>query len=217
MKTRLQKLLTRIDELDIDYNFPLSCSLNDEQLKNIQQRLSKDSSVYNIMVYRKPSTIEELNDMMNYSISLGKSSGLAKMISIYGEKVGTEKSDENNAKKANTQESMVKKYGDKEGNIKWKNYCEKQAFSNTFEYKREKHGMSREEFDEFNSSRSSTLDNFIKRHGEKDGSMRWKEYCDRQAYTNTKEYLGERYEEINKKKAITLHNMIVLYGEELGT
>jgi hypothetical protein len=114
-------------------------------------------------------------------------------------------------KTAITLENLVKKYGDVEGSIRWKTYKDKQALSNSLEYKKEKHGWSEKQFKEYNDSRSQTLKKMIERHGEAEGIIKWEKYCDRQSYTNTKSYFiqkyGEdlgtkKYIEINKKKSV---------------
>jgi hypothetical protein len=97
--------------------------------------------------------------------------------------------------KAITYENMVKKYGEELGLEKWNSYREKQAYSNSYEYKSIKHGWTKEQFDDFNASRAQTLELMIQRHGEIDGPILWKKYCDRQAYTNTLEYFIEEYGE----------------------
>lgn len=109
-----------------------------------------------------------------------------------------------------TLENMKLKYGDIEGNRRWLEYCNKQAETNSFEYKSEKFGWSREQFEAYNKSRSCTLKNFIERHGEDVGMEKWNEYCERQRYTNTLEYFVDRegdretgilaWEEYNRSK-----------------
>jgi len=74
---------------------------------------------------------------------------------------------------------MIKKYGITEGAERWNSYCKKQADSNKFEYKQEKHGMTYEEYDEYNKSRAVTLDNMIKRYGVQDGLFHWNQYVER--------------------------------------
>jgi G:T-mismatch repair DNA endonuclease (very short patch repair protein) len=102
---------------------------------------------------------------------------------------------------SNTKESIIEKYGEELGSEKWKNYQDIQAETNTFEYKAKKYNMSKEDFDNYNKSRSSTLENFIERHGEGEGINKWEEYCERQRYTTTIDYFIEKYgEEIGKKK-----------------
>lgn len=124
-------------------------------------------------------------------------------------------------KQAITLENLQKKYGNQEGNIRWEKYREKQAKSNTFEYKNERYGWSKEQFDEYNKSRSSTLENFIRRYGEENGICKWDEYCERQRYTNTLEYFTEkygkkegwrRYTETNQQKAHTIENVQKVHG-----
>lgn len=110
-----------------------------------------------------------------------------------------------------TQDNLIKKYGVIAGTTRWEQYKKKQAASNSFEYKKVKHGWTRERFDEYNSSRAQTLEKMMQRHGEFAGATKWEEYCIRQAYTNTKDYFIEKYGtelgtrkflEINHKKSI---------------
>ena len=96
---------------------------------------------------------------------------------------------------AMTKEHMIEKYGEEAGLEKWNKYCARQAETNTFEYKRKKYGMTREEFDKYNASRASTLKNFISRYGEKLGTKKWNEYCERQSYTKSKEYILQKWGE----------------------
>ena len=100
-----------------------------------------------------------------------------------------------------TENAMIRKWGEKEGKKRWKSYCDKQAETNTFEYKQEKYGWSKEQFEEFNKSRAVTLELCIERHGEEAGRKMWDEYCERQRYTTSLEYMIEEYgeEEGNNK------------------
>jgi hypothetical protein len=52
-------------------------------------------------------------------------------------------------KYAITQENLIKKHGESKGIEKWLNYCSKQSETNTFQYKKEKYGWSKEKFDEY--------------------------------------------------------------------
>jgi hypothetical protein len=118
--------------------------------------------------------------------------------------------------------NLQAKYGEIEGQRRWDEYRKKQAITNSFEYKKEKYGWTKEQFDEYNSSRAQTLEKMIARHGEEIGTTKWQEYCDRQAYTNTKNYFVEKYGhedgtkkylEINKKKSV---NNPQILAEKLG-
>jgi hypothetical protein len=120
-----------------------------------------------------------------------------------------------------TLEVMIKRYGEDEGKKRFESYRSKQAYSNTFEYKKEKHGWTKEEFDEFNSSRAVTLENLTKKHGSVEGKKRYEKYKKRQAYTNSLDYFIEKlgydngkkeYERINSEKGLTLENMIRVHG-----
>jgi hypothetical protein len=94
---------------------------------------------------------------------------------------------------SNTKESIKTKYGDELGLKKWENYCKIQAETNSYEYKEKKFNISKNEFDEYNKSRSSTVENFIRRHGEQLGIQKWEEYVERQRYTTSIKYFIEKY------------------------
>jgi len=125
-----------------------------------------------------------------------------------------------------TLEKCIIRHGKEKGERIWKEYCEKQAFSNTFEYKNQKYNMNIEEFNEYNKSRSVTLENLIKRHGEEKGKQIWENYCKRQKYAgNEKEYFieifgeidgEEKWKKLNLKKVNSLENFKKRYGEEKG-
>lgn len=107
---------------------------------------------------------------------------------------------------SNTEISIKEKYGEEVGSLKWKNYQDIQAETNTFEYKAKKYNMSKEEFDSYNKKRSCTLENFIERYGEEIGIDKWDEYCERQRYTTTVDYFIEKYgEEIGEERWETFY------------
>lgn len=95
-----------------------------------------------------------------------------------------------------TKESFIKNYGHLDGIDKWNSYIQKQSITNTFQYKHEKYGMNEDDFKLYNKNRSSTLENFMKRHGESKGKEMWNEYVERQRYTCSKEYFIFKYGEI---------------------
>ena len=72
------------------------------------------------------------------------------------------KSKEFRSNSAVTLKNCIRKYGEIDGEKKFNDYREKQALTNTFEYKRDKYGWTREQFDEYNKSRRSV--------GEKNGN-----------------------------------------------
>lgn len=111
------------------------------------------------------------------------------------------------ARQSVTKEKMIKKYGISDGTERWNSYCKKQADSNKFEYKHEKHGMTLDEYNEYNKSRAVTLDNMIKRYGVNEGLIHWNQYVERERYTCTLPYYIEKYgEEIGKEKYDILIN-----------
>jgi hypothetical protein len=72
------------------------------------------------------------------------------------------KRDEYNKKSAPTLKNMIIKYGEDEGQKRWDIYIQKQAYTNSFEYKKEKYGWSLEDWETYNKSRGS--------FGEKNGN-----------------------------------------------
>lgn len=85
-----------------------------------------------------------------------------------------------------TLENMINRYGEDEGRKRWENYKKKQSYSNSFEYKKKKHGWSYEEFQEFNKSRGNS--------GEDNGNYGrgyYQVWCEK--------YGKEKADEMNKK------------------
>lgn len=99
-----------------------------------------------------------------------------------------------------TLETLQKKHGNEVGAAKWKEYCDKQAKSNTYEYKKEKYGWSKEQFKEYNKSRSVTRENLIARHGEDAGLKKWDNYCKRQRHTCSLEYFTKKHGKVEGLK-----------------
>lgn len=119
--------------------------------------------------------------------------------------------------------NFVNKYGDIDGKLRWGEYRKKQAISNSYEYKNQKYGWDESKFKEYNSSRAQTLHNMIAKYGEKEGTIKWMNYCERQSYTNTLLYFKEKYgndsgllkfKQINKLKAEA--NSPLAIAEKLG-
>lgn len=80
--------------------------------------------------------------------------------------------------------------------------CDKQAYSNSLEYKQIKHGWTKEQFDTYNKSRATTKKSLIEKYGEQEGTQKWKEYCNKQSYAGCKlEYFIEK-----------MDMMLLLYG-----
>lgn len=132
---------------------------------------------------------------------------------------GSKLVDDHLAKKtAVTLDNLKIKYGEIDGQTKWDEYRNKQSYTNSFEYKKEKFGWTETQFKDYNLSRAVTLENMISRHGEELGLTKWADYCDRQKFTKSKSYLiekyglgtgTEKYLEINRKKSDP-HNPKVL-------
>lgn len=95
--------------------------------------------------------------------------------------------------RANTIENFIRKYGEIEGTVKWNEYTRKQAYSNTYEYKKKKYGWTTDQYNDYNKNRACTESNFTRRWGDEIGKQKWKEYCRVQSYTNSIEYFIEKY------------------------
>jgi len=96
-------------------------------------------------------------------------------------------------KYAITENNLIKKWGEEVGKEKWKTYCNKQSLTNKFEYKMEKYGWTKDKFDEYNKSRSITLDIMIKKYGENIGIIKWNDYIEKQKTTKSKSYVIEKH------------------------
>lgn len=124
-----------------------------------------------------------------------------------------------------TYETFKAKYGD-DADVRWNEYKRLQSVTNTFEYKKEKYGMSSAEFDEYNKSRAVTLKNQINKYGKEIGEKRFNDYVEKQrdAGTSLKYFIDhygenagkEKYFELNKKKSHSLENYVKRYGEQDG-
>lgn len=124
-------------------------------------------------------------------------------------------------KYALTKNKMIEKHGEALGIKKWEDYCNRQAETNSFEYKNRVYGMTKKEFDEFNKSRAVTKNNLIKKYGEKKGIEMWNSYLEKQRITKSWDYMVSNYGEekakkINASKVVSKENFIKKYGEKLG-
>lgn len=125
-----------------------------------------------------------------------------------------------------TKKKFLLLHGKEEAIKKWKTYTNKQAFVNSYEYKKQKYGWTEDQFNEYNKSRSVTIENMIKKYGEKIGTENYKKYVEKQKYCGISlEYFIQKYGDISgtkkyyeicKSKALTLDNFIKKYGEDLG-
>lgn len=121
-----------------------------------------------------------------------------------------------------TEKSMIRKYGQEEGLKRWKEYCNKQAITNSFEYKKEKYGWTEEDFKKFNELRAVTYENLLNKYKDPIKAKEiYDNYINRQKLTKSWDYMVEKFgeekaHEINKQKALTLENFIRKYGQELG-
>lgn len=120
-----------------------------------------------------------------------------------------------------TLESCIRKHGEEKGKEVYEGYCKKQSESNKFEYKHQKHGWTKEQFDEYNKSRAVTKENLIRRHGEEKGLEIWDHYLEQQKLTKSWEYMVEKFgeekaKEIKQSHAVTYEKFVNKYGVEKG-
>ncbi|MDD5150424.1 MAG: hypothetical protein PHC28_08055 [Flavobacterium sp.] len=204
MKTKQKEKLQKI----LPYNLS---NIDEEDLKLLYEK-RYTCSFKNIIKYNLPTDITIFIDYIKKCISIGSKFSLEKMCIMYGIEEGTKKYNTVISGRGVTLEKQIQKYGIDEGTTRFNNYREKQSYSNTLDYKKEKYDWDENDFSEFNFRRAVTLNNQIKKYGIEEGTKRFNIYRDKQAYTNTKEYLGDRYESINAQKAHTLDNFISRYG-----
>lgn len=101
-----------------------------------------------------------------------------------------------------TEKSLIRKWGKEEGLKKWKEYCDKHSYIASKKRYIDKYGKEIG-LAKYYEDRAMTLEMCIKRHGKKKGKELWNNYCERQRYTNSKEYYINKYGEgkgINKWK-----------------
>lgn len=120
-----------------------------------------------------------------------------------------------------SEKKFIDKYG-AEGKEKWDNYRRRQSITNTYEYKRDKYGWTREQFDDYNKSRAVTRRNLIRKYGEMLGTEKYNDYVKKQRDTKSWDYMVstygiERAREINRSKVATKQGFIDKYGESIGT
>lgn len=86
-----------------------------------------------------------------------------------------------NKSRAVTKENLISKHGKDIGLEKWESYCQRQSYTNSLEYFIDKFGKDEgtKFFKNLNKSKSQTLENFIKRYGEKEGHIKYLQYRDR--------------------------------------
>jgi hypothetical protein len=120
-----------------------------------------------------------------------------------------------------TKERCIKKHGYEKGIKIWNDYCERQGYTNTLDYKKLKYNWTDEDFKKFNLSRAVTVKNMIKKYGEEEGLNKWNSYINRQKLTKSYDYMIKKYgkeqaDKINKSKGLTQENFIRKYGEKEG-
>ena len=96
------------------------------------------------------------------------------------------------SRRAITLENMIRKYGDVEGEIRWEQYKDKQAYTNSYEYKQEKYGWTYDEWCAYNKRRGHP--------GESNPNYNTS-YYDRWVEKFGKEIADEMNDRVSKQKA----------------
>lgn len=117
----------------------------------------------------------------------------------------------------NSLEHFKQKYGE-EGQKRYQQYKQRQAYTASSEYFIKQKGMTQEEVKKYHKDRGHTLQSDIQKYGKEQGTRRWNEYCARQAYAGvTLEYYiqkygqkqgKEKYKEMLYKKKMTGYSPI---------
>lgn len=200
--------------------YTLNCALK----KNItDELLLKYSEVYNLEIndckvlkYIVIKHLENGRKILDYAIEI-KSTFNIEQYEIY---LNFRK---NNYKDSSSLEYFISKYGEGIGKIKFEEKIKKTGLSKDDLIK--KYGIEKSE--EICKSKGITLDNLIKCHGFKEGSIKYKNWCEsnkgnlsleRQiekygTEEGTKRYNDIRYKMLNKN---TLEYHIELFGDDVG-
>lgn len=188
-----------------------------------------ETKEYNIWVYGETEGLKIYNEKIIRRKESNKRRGfsLKECIRRYGKEKGTEMFNKRieQLKQQNTIERYITKYGEEEGPIKWKHYCESIAGSKKMFIKRygEVEGIKR--FNEFRKKcATNTEEWYINKYGDELGKEKYKEALEKRNVLNVEYYMnkGFSYDEACKKLAdrqntSSLSKFIKRYGEEEGT
>jgi hypothetical protein len=196
----------------IEENVEYYCTKNNFQLTYEQKTQIKECFLlYENKFSSKHKLCEYISNFVKYDLKFWKQR-LNKLLKINLKGV--------------TKKKFLLLYGKDIARKKWGIYTNKQSEVNSYEYKKQKYNWTEDQFKNYNKSRSTTLDNMIKKYGEKEGENKYKNYIERQRYAGCSlDYFIDKYGKIDgikkyqkicESKALTLDNFIKKYGEELG-
>jgi len=98
-----------------------------------------------------------------------------------------------------TYKSMINKWGEENGEKRWKEYCDKHSKIASKQTFIDKYGLEKG-LKIYHDSRAITKQKMIKKYGEKIGLERWNNYCEKQRYTCSLEYFIKEYGKILGEK-----------------
>lgn len=137
---------------------------------------------------------------------------------------------EYNKKRAVTLDNLVKRHGETIGKKKWESYKQKQAYTNSYEYKKKKYGWTKEQFNHYNKSRghigtsnpnygSSYYDRWVEKYGKEIADEMNKEVSLKKSKANyDREYKPLSYEARKKmsesaKRRIKNQSQFISYNK----
>jgi very-short-patch-repair endonuclease len=174
-------------------------------------------------------------------------------INKYGEDIGIIKYNERSAKlsKSSTKEGFIEKHGLEDGTIRWDKFINSLKIKRDLDFYISRFGVTigskkyKAQIDHIRSlndkqtfvdkygddyandlwgSRYANLECYVRKYGEVDGPIKYKDYCERKNINleNLQTKYGEdggilKFDEFKEKSKVTLESMIDRYGEELGT
>ena len=99
---------------------------------------------------------------------------------------------EYNKSRAVTLKNLISKYGEEEGSKKWEEYIKKQSLTKSFDYMVKKYGY--EKARNINISKGLSLDTFIRKYGEIEGTIKYHNF-----YERSRDYFSKISQECFKK------------------
>jgi len=202
MAPKLERLIKKYGEVDGNIRWQKYLRNSEIKKRCIKNGIYKQKSVYTEQDILNGDAVRCLEcGMIKASLQhihfKKHEDGLSKTLNEYKQKHPNAETIATNVRKRATPtlDGLIKKYGDIEGNQRWEEYRNKQAYSNSFEYKQKTHGWDKKQFDKFNRSRSVTLEHLVAKHGIDKGQEIWNHYVERQRYTTSEEYFISEFGE----------------------
>lgn len=176
----------------------------------------KYDMIKNLIIYdvKDKDWVDCISDSFKYKSG---NASLESLIVRYGNLVGTALYEKRKKKYGITKEKYIEKYGNKQGELKWNNYCKsKQSVGKDIMIKRYGEDEGNERWKEYLKKwkksiqikkesgtwkANTTLKRYIEKYGEIDGKLKWDKYISYWKYQNSlKGYINKYGQEDGKKK-----------------